>query len=331
MSSKLTFHKCSIEEWDLIVDNSYQSNFFVKSYFLKNSGTKFHLWKIMQGEEIKAGICLNVDDLEKNSIENEFVIHNGIFFNLDNNRILSKRREDEFQITSFAISNLVSKYNEIFLSLDPKVFDMRPFQWHNYNTQDPKFKISIKYTSILDLSEFNSEKDEDEMKIFKNLEPVRRYSIRQAKKEKFNAKFSDRPEKFLDLYQKFFIKNKPNLYQKEIATISNIVKEVLAQKKGVISYIYDNSENLIYSMVTGWDNTKAYYLYGVGSNKIKKPWQGTAGLWSTFKYIANNNYAKIYDFEGVNSPNRGWFKLGFGGNLTSYYQIKYEKRKVYTN
>ena len=200
MSSKLTFHKCSIEEWDLIVDNSYQSNFFVKSYFLKNSGTKFHLWKIMQGEEIKAGICLNVDDLEKNSIENEFVIHNGIFFNLDNNRILSKRREDEFQITSFAISNLVSKYNEIFLSLDPKVFDMRPFQWHNYNTQDPKFKISIKYTSILDLSEFNSEKDEDEMKIFKNLEPVRRYSIRQAKKEKFNAKFSDRPEKFLDLY-----------------------------------------------------------------------------------------------------------------------------------
>lgn len=331
MSSKLSFHKCSDEEWDFIVDGSYQSNFFVKSYFLKSSGTKFHLWKIMQGQEIKAGICLNVDDLEKNSIENEFVIHNGIFFNLDKNRILAKRREDEFQITSFVISNLVSKYDEIFLSLDPKVFDVRPFQWHNYNTKGPRFEISIKYTSTLDLSEFNSDKDEDEMKIFRNLEPVRRYSIRQAKKEKFEVKFSDDPEKFLDLYQKFYNKNKPDVSQKEIATVSKIIKEVLVQKKGIISYIYDNSENLIYSMVTGWDNTKAYYLYGVGSNEIKKPWQGTAGLWSTFRYIANNNHAKLYDFEGVNSPNRGWFKLGFGGELVSYYQIKYEKRKVYTH
>ena len=115
MSNKLTFSKCSSEEWDLIVDNSNQSNLFVKSYFLRNSGSKFHLWKIMQGDEIKAGICLNVDDLEKNSIENQFVIHNGIFFNLDNDRTLAKKREDEFQIISFAISNLVSKYDEIFV------------------------------------------------------------------------------------------------------------------------------------------------------------------------------------------------------------------------
>ena len=33
-------------------------------YFLKNSGTKYNLWKVIQGEEIKAGVCLNVDKTE---------------------------------------------------------------------------------------------------------------------------------------------------------------------------------------------------------------------------------------------------------------------------
>ncbi|MDB9812355.1 hypothetical protein OAB74_01245 [Candidatus Pelagibacter sp.] len=331
MSSNLSFKKCSDEEWDSIIENSHQSNLFVRTFFLKKSGTKYHLWKILQGQEIKAGICLSVDDSEKNSIENKFVIHNGIFFNFDKKRILSKRREDQFQITSFIINNLVSKYDEVFLSLDPEVCDIRPFQWYNYNIEGPRFEISIKYTSILDLSEFNLKIDEDEMKIFKNLEPVRRYSIRQAINEKFNVKFTHEPKNFLNLYEKFLMNNNFDIANDEIITVSKIVKEILIQKKGIVSYVYDNSENLVYSIVTGWDNTKAYYLYGVGSEKIKKPWQGTAGLWSTFKYIANNNCAKMYDFEGVNSPKRGWFKLGFGGELINYYQIKYEKRKIHTS
>ena len=40
---------------------------------------------------------------------------------------------------------------------------------------------------------------------------------------------------------------------------------------------------------------------------------------------------RIFDFEGVNSPNRGWFKLSFGGKLENYYQIKYDKSKIYTH
>ena len=28
------------------------------------------------------------------------------------------------------------------------------------------------------------------------------------------------------------------------------------------------------------------------------------------------------DLEGVNSPNRGWFKLSLGGELNPYYKIK---------
>ncbi len=30
----------------------------------------------------------------------------------------------------------------------------------------------------------------------------------------------------------------------------------------------------------------------------------------------------MFNFEGVNSPDRGNFKLSFGGNLVPYYNIK---------
>ncbi len=33
----------------------------------------------------------------------------------------------------------------------------------------------------------------------------------------------------------------------------------------------------------------------------------------------------IIDLEGVNSPNRGFWKLGFGGNLLPYYHISMNK------
>ena len=37
--------------------------------------------------------------------------------------------------------------------------------------------------------------------------------------------------------------------------------------------------------------------------------------------LANRTKIGEVDMEGVNSPQRGWFKLGFGGNLLPYYQI----------
>ena len=152
MYKNLSFLKCELSEWDSILEN-LNNQHFCKSYFLKYSGSKFHLWKVLQGKEIKAVVCINVDDTEQYSIENEFIIHNKIFFKLDKNRILAKKREDEHQIINFVIDKLIEKYKSIFLTLDPSVTDVRPFQWYNFQKSGPKFKIDIKYTSILDISE----------------------------------------------------------------------------------------------------------------------------------------------------------------------------------
>ena len=50
----------------------------------------------------------------------------------------------------------------------------------------------------------NGKKPRDKsLNLYKNLETVRRYSIRQAKKEKYSVNFSNDAENFLILYEKF--------------------------------------------------------------------------------------------------------------------------------
>tara|TARA_B100000900_G_scaffold416265_1_gene450731 strand:- start:2418 stop:3398 length:981 start_codon:yes stop_codon:yes gene_type:complete len=325
MSDHFTLEKCDLLESDKILEVSNQSNLFCKSFFLNSLDQKFHIWKVIQGQEIKAIVILNVDDSGTKSIENDFVIHNGIFFNLDNKRILVKRREDQFQITEFVINELVKKYETIFLSLDPSIIDVRPFQWFNYNNDGPKFKIEVKYTSILDTSEMKKQKTDEKLKIFKNLEPVRRYSIRQSLKDKAKVEFSKDNLNFLNLYKVLSKKIYKSNYKKNYNVVEKITKNLIDNKSGIFINTRDKKDNLLYSACCGWDNNKAYYLFGAGSEKFKKPWQGTIGQWYAMRYIVEKSKIYKFDFEGVNSPKRGWFKLGFGGDLIPYYQVKYEK------
>ena len=64
------------------------------------------------------------------------------------------------------------------------------------------------------------------------------------------------------------------------------------------------------------------YLFGAGSPGLKEHCCGTITFWDAFKDLSKNRGIKEVDFEGVNSPQRGKFKLSFGGDLRTYFQIK---------
>ena len=56
-------------------------------------------------------------------------------------------------------------------------------------------------------------------------------------------------------------------------------------------------------------------------DKIKNRLAGTYCAWKSNERCINENMNTI-DLEGVNSPNRGSFKITFGGYLKNYYNIK---------
>ena len=46
------------------------------------------------------------------------------------------------------------------------------------------------------------------------------------------------------------------------------------------------------------------------------------------RYIVEKLKINKFDFEGVNSPNRGWFKLGFGGDLILITKLNMKKLRL---
>ena len=103
--------------------------------------------------------------------------------------------------------------------------------------------------------------------------------------------------------------------------MSNLIEALINNDRGVLIEISNASGQIIYIVFYVWDRIRAYYLFGAGNPDASEPWQGTLAHWEAFKYLSKTKLIRVIDFEGVNSPKRGWFKLSFGGELINYYHL----------
>ena len=103
-----------------------------------------------------------------------------------------------------------------------------------------------------------------------------------------------------------------------------LIDKLLELKKAKIFSCFDDKNELASMAFIGWDTKRAYYIFGANDPNKRNGHSGTAVLWDAF-YHLNEMGIKTVDLEGVNSPNRGWFKLSFGGNIIPYYELIYKK------
>lgn len=322
---KLSIHKVDdYTAWDDLVRRSPQGTLFSERSYLEWVGCQHHLWWIMQGSEIKAGVCLVVSDDEQHCLLDDLVIYGGILFDLDEKRQLVKRRHDEFQITEFVTEQLAEHYRSIELTLSPQLFDLRPFQWYRYHDEDIyKYALDLRYTSYLDISELRDCVGcEEESSFFADMETVRRYSIREARKKGGTATRADDGQTLMVYYRQLMERQGDPQSEQKLAAMGRVVHELLGSGRGVVFHVLDSDGNVIYVVMYGWDNKRAYYLFAAGHPDISASWQGTIAHWEVFKYLAQQQGITEIDLEGVNSPQRGWFKLGFGGDLRPYYHVR---------
>ena len=128
-------------------------------------------------------------------------------------------------------------------------------------------------------------------------------------------------ETFLNFYKSMMKNQGITVSDDELTLLENIIKTLVEKGKAKMFISY-YKEVPIYITIWGWDKNRAYYLYGAGNQDIKLRFKGTINFWDAILYLAKVKKIKIIDWEGVNSPKRGFFKLSFGGNLLNYYWIK---------
>lgn len=312
----------NFQEWNTLLANSEDGTIFHTTEFLDAFKAHYRLFIIYKGSQEKAGILCQVDPNDRTVMKPySGIIHDGFFFknNFVDSPSNAKRYSAKFEIIEFALEELLQKFKCIRFSLIPEMIDMRPFLWVNYHSPNPsdKFTVGIRYTSIFDIKGIQLESDLTKNEHFKNLSNSRRQEIRYGIKAEAKVLRSEDFQPFYELYL-LMAKNYDPDAEKFIENVKRL--EASSAKKLRLYYVIDNTGVVVAASIFSVFNNKACYLYGVTSKENRDSFSGSFILWESFKNLATEGIT-IIDLEGVNSPQRGWFKLSFGGELKPYYHV----------
>jgi len=307
--------------WDNLVNNSDQETVFADSEYLKNSGENFVRLVIYKGSELKAGIYFVLDN-NLNIVNSELVIYCNILFKNNKNQKQVNLTREKFKITEVIVDFLVENYKNINLTLYD-IVDLRPFIWKNYNNNLNKFSMILHYTSVLDISEFFLRKKDKDMKLFENLDDKRKNDIQKAMNAKYKLTSKDNTDDFIKVMKDMLNSKDVKVGKSFFNNTKFLLRKLLELDMCKIFSVEDNKNNVLYYCVFLFKNNKGYYLFGAGNRELMSRFAGTFCIWESMRQLSRIGISEI-NFEGVNSPNRGDFKLSFGGNLEQYFELVYK-------
>ena len=308
--------------WDDFVESSPQGTVFSLSEYLHLAVDNYKRFWVKKGSAIKGGISVVLTPDGTECVLDDLVIHNGLMFAQDESIKPVRARQERFEITEYVISWLTKQYKKVELALSPQFEDLRPFLWHNYHSTETRdrFGIDLRYTSYLDISSLKAFENEEESIAFKSLITLRQRNIRQGRKDNSGYIIEKTGEVFVDWYLELMNKQGVKVPQDKSCRMVRLINGLIQKGMAKMLVCLNGKGQKIYSTVFCWDRKRAYYLFGASIPNVSESYMGTMAFWETFKLLAEQGYDCV-DMEGVNSPDRGRFKLGFGGSLESYYEV----------
>ena len=309
--------------WDDFVERSPQGTIFSTTYYLEAVGRGYERFFILKGDKIKAGLCYVLTNDGSGCELDDLIIYNGIMFLDDPHQKSTKARSERFEINELIIEELDRRFNKVELALAPQFEDLRPFLWHNYHSPNPsdKFIVDLRYTSYINISELGYAENDEDTSLFGKLDTIRQRNIREALKKGAHTAVGQETDLFIEFYASLMNSQNDPSPLKKLDAMSRLVNALINDDKAVMLMTKNPAGKIIYVTVFCMDLKRAYYLFGAGDLEAIERYKGTIAFWDAFRILNKDYGVKQVDFEGVNSPQRGWFKLSFGGNLVPYYQV----------
>lgn len=301
--------------WDENVDNSRQGTIYLQSEFIRSLGIKHSNYLVYNDDNPAAG-CIVLEDEKGGCLKTAcpFVPYQGFFFINDEQRNY-KRIRTEFDLTEYLINQLLSIYrgiSQLHFALD----DCRPFLWHNYhNPEKGRFQIDQSYTSILSLGAFNSMED-----VLLSIRTDRRQQYRKAIKHKILIEESANMQILDRLHELTFLRQKIERNETEKTLLHSISTAAIEQGYGKIkiAYLDGNPASVILAL---YHKKRVYYMFGATDPDYRDSGSMTKLLVETIWEAKTQGYNE-FDFVGVNSPNRGDYKLSFNGRLVPCFKTQ---------
>lgn len=299
--------------WDALVRESPQGHVFSSSAFLQSLGASYRCYVVATPQgEILAGAAIVMSEFAMARAPFAFTPHQGILFA---KRVASlgqqKRLTAEFRITTFFIESLLDVFTNFSMALSPFFGDLRPFQWHNYGKNElPQFEIRQRYTGHVSLIDF-------ELNTY--LSKVRTVRRQEYKKTRAVIEPSHDLKSFLKLYQQTFDRQGIVIDGQTLSLVESICSKALKGGYGHLScaMIDGCAASMAFFVI---DHDCAYYLFGANDPDLRGANASSKLLIDSMATFAARGLNR-FDFVGVNSPQRGDFKLSFNADLVPYQEV----------
>jgi hypothetical protein len=311
--SELIFQQSNNKEaWDDFVSNSPQGTVFNNTTLLDSIGISYSIYYVKNVNKVVAGIC--VLETEGGGINKNipyFQYCGNILYNSNgsNNNIAR-----ELRYSTFLIENIVSLYGEGYFVNSPNFKDIRPFLWHNYHSIDSdKFSNSVNYTAILNLSNITD--------FSSYIDQIRRSRRREYDKALKNGMSCQKSEdiNILDyLHKKTFSRQGIDRSEKSVDYLVKITKAALNTGQGEMFVCFNNNNNPCSAYLYLMDRTTGYSMFGATDPEYRNTGCYTLVTLECIKRCYDQGL-KYWDFLGVNSPDRGDYKISFNPDLVPFY------------
>jgi|LULK01.1.fsa_nt_gb hypothetical protein len=298
----------NVNEWHNLVSISENYNLFSSPNFLDGLSCPYDFFIVEENNNpLLASIVFKKHKSYEKFFFQDFNYNQGIYF-------LVKKKNKQFEALEFFIKEITAKFDYLRFSLNYNSKDIRPFQWYNY--PESKFKINIVYSSILNLTNFNSEEE-----IKSNMRYSRRRELKLFDKSDFKIVISDDYENFIKNYN---INYKGIMDKFVLDTHSKLILNSKKKKFSRLNII-KKKDKTFGATIFYFDKKTAFYAFSFFEKNKEALFSITTPLIYEQINFFYNKGIKYIDFLGVNSPGRGDYKESFGGDLVNFYELNYSK------
>lgn len=306
-------YKENNQVWDAFVSTSPQRSIFVCSKFLDSLKSDYDLVTCYEKDKIVAGAVLIYSNVGEpiNSVY-PFTQYQGMILAGNSQMEAHSKVTHELKVVGYFLTQLTARYSRLCFCHSWRLGDLRPFQWHNYHEPHKgQFKIDLGYTGILDLHKYENFED-----YLSSVRSVRRQEFKKSS-QVLKLQYSDDVLLLDALHAKTFERQSLGRNDQESMLIRSICNHAIANGYGKLSiaFLDDVAVSAVFFL---YDDRTAYYMFGANDPAYRNTGAGTFLLMHMIKNAFERGVNEV-DFVGVNSPNRGDFKVSFNADVTPYF------------
>ena len=319
---KYKLKTANLNEWDKFVKSVDCRSLFMNSTFFSNATPYFWPLLFYKGSNPRAGLLLVCDESYTKVFPDGLIIHSGLVFAENASQKLINARTERFEITQQAAEWLEASFDHACLKFLPEIKDIRPFQWVNYHREASarRYHIRVRYTSEIDISELMLKKPFEKTKLFDTFDARKQKDIKDAYADGLRVTRDVTPEEFVMLYKTHMEERGEDVTKQNAQRIRALCNVLIEEGLGSFFGIRTHNNQLSYVTFFSCFNNHSYYLYAAGDRYSMGRNYATYCIWEAFQWLSSRGVTHV-DMEGVNSPSRGGYKLGFGGQLIAYFEV----------